>query len=300
MIQYRQLRYFLAVAEEMNFRKAAHVLNMSQPPLSQAIKQLEDEIGTPLFVRSGRSIALTAAGQMLYKRAPFLLEATNDVVSHVRNIGHGQRGKLDIGYNSAIMLTALADTLKEFRVLYPDIAVQLKQMPSNQQILAVEAGEIDIGFVDVALLTLKKQGMLRYKLAYHFRLLAALPKNHSLSGQQKINCGRLADDKHIILERHQFPSLHDKILSVCNEAGFSPSIEIFAEQLPTCLGLIAAGYGVGLAPDCAAPGWSHSVHFAELEKEDFIDVYSIWRDDSENRSIDKLLSMISLQQNIDT
>ena len=297
MISVRQMRYFVAVAEELHFRKAAQKLHMSQPPVSQAMRELEEIVGSLLVERRRKTIRLTPAGEDLYANATAILSQIERAEQSAREIGHGHSQRIVVGYNSAVMLMAVTDVLRKFRCESPDVAVDLRQLAANDQIEAVRNRVLDIGFVDIGHVSLDRgsEGKISYDQAFKFELLAALPREHRFAKRKVLDCKDLAADDHIVLMRHQYPSLHDTILSVYSEAGFTANVAMFGEQMPACLSMISAGFGVGLAPDCAVSGWSSKVAFVRLKRRRYIDVFGVWRTDSQNAAIETLINIASAE-----
>ncbi|MBI3435837.1 MAG: LysR family transcriptional regulator [Proteobacteria bacterium] len=283
-MDFRQLRYFIAVAEERHFRRAADRLHMSQPPLSQQIMALEAELGTTLLRRDRRSVALTTAGEAFLRRARALLDQAASAASEARRIGRGEVGRLVVGFMSAAMLSRFPAMLQGFRAANPGVMIDLVQRPPKEQIEAVAAGLIDVGFLAIA----PPQGQLRVQQVeltvtriWEEELVAAIPTGHRLANQATIALRALAGDTFITLPRSPETGHYDQVVRLCAEGGgFRVNIGQEVEQLPAALALIAAGYGVSLVPSCATEGWRGFVAFPRLKERARIPVTMICRADN--------------------
>src|SRR5881275_1522994 len=146
-MELRHLRYFVAVAEELHFRRAAERLHMSQPPLSQQIRRLEDEVGATLFVRNQRRVELTAAGQAYLARARDILAAVEDAAREARRVQRGEVGRLDVGFVGSAMYSVVPELLRAFRERFPDVGLRLRELGTAEQLRRLEDGRLDVGFL---------------------------------------------------------------------------------------------------------------------------------------------------------
>ncbi len=283
-MDFRQLRYFIAVAEERHFRRAAERLHMSQPPLSQRIAALEEELGTALLERDRRSVRLTAAGEAFLRRARALLSQAAGAASEARRIGRGELGRLVIGFMSAAMLGRFPAMLRKFRAGNPDVVIDLIQLPPKEQIEAIASGRIDIGFLAIAPAVTQlcvEKVELRTQRVWEEELVAAIPVEHRLASHATIPLRALASDVFITLPRAPETGHYDQVLQLCQrKGGFRASIGQEVEQLPAALALIASGYGVSLMPSCVLDGWDGMVAFPRLKERPRIPVTAIWRPDN--------------------
>lgn len=244
MIETRLLRQFVAVAEELNFHRAAGRLHMAQPPLSQAIRKLEDTLGLSLFERSNRSVALTPAGAAFLATARRVLALIDEGIREAQAVAAGQAGQLSITFvGTAHDLLPLA--LRRFRAEYPGIELVLREATTAEQIAAVTAGEADIGLMrqpGIMIAQLASESLLREPI------LSALPDDHPLAGQEAVPLAALAGDDFIGTPRQLGIGFHDQIIGLCRLAGFSPRIVQQARQMQTVASLVASGLGVALIP----------------------------------------------------
>jgi DNA-binding transcriptional LysR family regulator len=243
-MELRHLRYFVAVAEELHFGRAAARLHIAQPPLSQQIRDLERELGAALFTRTTRRVELTAAGRVLLAEARHLFEQTERTVRAVQRASRGEVGHLAIGFVPSADLDILPRVLSRWRVRFPHVEIELHAMLSGPQVEALRHGRIQVGFLRLPV----DDGGLAVDVIQREHLVAALPEGHRLARR---SCVRLADLQHdglIMFPRWMAPSYYDLLVSVCRHAGFTPQVLHETENMQTNLGLVAAGLGVSLHP----------------------------------------------------
>ncbi len=245
-MELRHLRYFAAVAEELNMRRAAERLNVSQPPLSRQIRDLEDELGTLLFERKNRKLCLTKAGEYFLKEANGIFSRARLAAQLTRSISRGESGTLTIaaGY---IAGTLPATVLKEYHERFPSVEIVMKQMTPSEQLVALLDRSIDIGFV--GLCEIELQDVLSFKGIFHVGMLAVLPVGHALLKQRKVRLESCSDQPFVFLERAAAPAVHDGLVNLCRQAGFTPAIVQRAERPQLLLQLVAAGFGISIVPD---------------------------------------------------
>lgn len=246
-MELRQLRYFVAVAEELHFRRAAARLHMAQPPLSQQIQKLERELGVELLRRSNRKVELTDAGKILLREARQTLMHAERSVEAVRYASKGEVGRLRIGFVGSVSYELLPHLLREYRRRYPAVQLRLHQLTTEEQLEALETGEIDVGISR----ELEAEGELVVRPLLKERLVAALPTAHAFARREELALSDLAGDPFIALPRPEVPRLHDHLVYLCRAAGFTPRIAQEALQFPTILGLVSAGLGVAVVPAMA-------------------------------------------------
>ncbi|MET0292347.1 MAG: LysR family transcriptional regulator [Steroidobacteraceae bacterium] len=241
----KQLRYFVAVAEERNFSRAARRLHLSQPPLSQQIAALEAELGVRLLDRTNRGASMTVAGAALYEEARAVLSRVVQLRERVRDAGQGDVGTLAVGFVTIADYGALPPALKAFRARWPRVEVQLHELTTDAQQQALHAGRLDLGValgpVDDA--SLSFQRLHREPLA-----LAVPVTSRARRSDACVELRSFADAEFIVPPRELAPGLYDLILATCRAAGFSPRISQQARQMQTVISLVACGLGVALVP----------------------------------------------------
>lgn len=252
MIETRLLRQFIAVAEELHFNRAAERLHMAQPPLSQAIRRLEAEIGSPLFERNNRTVSLTPAGAAFLETARRTLASLEEGVAHTRRVSQGIEGHLTLTFINITPYAALLRALRDFRGAAPAVAFTLREASTREQVAALESGAADIGFLrtpGTTTLDLSFQTILREPIA------VALPAGHPLAGQPRVALASLADEPFVASPRPLGQGFHDQLVQLCQTAGFAPRVVQHGRQLQTLVALVAAGFGIALLPaSLAVPG----------------------------------------------
>ena len=244
-MELRHLRYFVTLAEELHFGRAAEKLHISQPPLSMQIRALEGELGVMLFNRTQRHVALTQAGHALLQEARQILARVEQAVLITRRAGRGEIGELAVGFISVADYNVLPVVLREFRRKFPLVNLTLREATTDAQIRDLIAGRLDVGFLlpPVTEAALESVSILREPL------IAALPEKHPLAKKAgKLALEKLKDEPFILFPRTNAPGLYDDVVSCCKAAGFSPRVEQEAIQMQTIISLVSAELGVALIP----------------------------------------------------
>ncbi|WP_018151552.1 LysR substrate-binding domain-containing protein [Leeia oryzae] len=246
-MELRHLRYFVAVAEELHFSRAAEKLHIGQPPLSQQIQALEQEIGTPLFERSKRHVALTPAGKHFLAQARQILANAESASQEARRIGLGEAGELRIGFTSSLPFSNLLPrVIHAYRQQFADVRLTLREMFTLDQYQALQQDKLDVGFVRFTGLdaptgiSLKEIGRDQLRLVVH--------DSHPLARQASIRMADLQDEPFICYPPGTGSGLRNLIRRLCLQAGFEPRITQEAREATTQIGLVAAGVGVSLLP----------------------------------------------------
>jgi LysR family transcriptional regulator, benzoate and cis,cis-muconate-responsive activator of ben and cat genes len=243
-MELRHLRYFVAVATTQNFTRAAELLNISQPPLSRQIQQIEDEVGTRLFERGSRPVKLTEAGRFFLAHATRLLEHADDLPKLTRRVARLE-SRLVIGFVASTLYGALPKVVRKLRQAMPQTEVSLVEMSTVDQLQALRNGAIDVGFGRIRI----DDASVRREVLREERLLVALPDDHELCAQDApISLTRLAREPLIVYPRRPRPSYADQVLSAFADRGLDPDEVHEVQELQTALGLVAAGVGVALVP----------------------------------------------------
>lgn len=240
----RQLRYFATVARELHFGRAARRLHMSQPPLSDQLRKLEEELGVLLLERDRRSVRLTDEGRFFLDEAERILAAVDRAVEQVGELKAGIRGTLRIAFVGSAGFVVLPTILKHFRREHPDVRLVLSEMTTAEQQYALPEGRVDVGIAREASGSAE---LVEVPVAPE-PLVVALPSGHPLAALTRIPLRALAEEDFIFQPRSIGLRYHDLLLSACHEAGFSPRIVQEANQLQTHVNLVAAGMGTSLLP----------------------------------------------------
>lgn len=246
-MELRHLRYFIAVAEELNFTRAAARLHIGQPPLSQQIKALEEELGVRLFERSKRRVALTEAGERFLAGAYRLLADAEQAVEGARRAARGESGELRVAFTSSVPFTALLPGLiRAYRQRRPDVTLTLREMFTSDQYVALEAGEVDLGFVRYS--GLPAPPGIAVREIRHDPLRLVIHAGHPLAEREMVALADLRGEGFITYPRGAGTGLTALLRQLCLAAGFEPRIVQEAGEATTQIGLVAAGLGVALLP----------------------------------------------------
>ncbi|MDQ0646377.1 DNA-binding transcriptional LysR family regulator [Microbacterium natoriense] len=248
-MELRQLRYFMAVADELHFGRAAQKLHMSQPPLSVQIGRLEREVGTPLFVRSTRRVALTAAGMHLQESARRILDEVDAVRADMRDYVGGLSGQLTAGFVSSANYTVLPEVVRLFRARRPKVSLTLVPLTSGEQFDRLRAGTLDIGIVrDELPRTGVGADSLSTAVVFEERLVACLPAGHALAGRTEASLQDVIAEPMIAYPRALMPGYVDRVTELLAQAGRMRVVEEVVHQ-ETALGFVAAGVGISILPE---------------------------------------------------
>jgi DNA-binding transcriptional LysR family regulator len=247
-MELRQLQYFVAVAEERHFGRAAQRLRMSQPPLSIQIKGLEAELGVRLLNRSTRHVTLTDAGSKFLERARTILGAVEEARDAARGAEQGIRGRLDVGFISSAALSLLPPSIRLFRERFGGVELELKELTSAQQVDALYNDEIKVGLVR---LPMRAPGI-RFEPVFEERLVVAVPSGHVLERLDRVSLEAIVDLPLIFFTRQLIPGFHAQIVELFQRVGAFPKVAQHAVHLQTIVGLVASGVGIAILPGSAA------------------------------------------------
>jgi DNA-binding transcriptional LysR family regulator len=273
----RQLRSFVAVAEELSFTRAAARLHLAQPALSVQLRQLEDELGVVLIDRSRRAIALTEAGTLMLDHTRRLLTQLEQTVDLVRRAGSGAVGHLSIGFVPSAANDALPPLLRRFGATHPDVAIHLRELPPDALVRALHEGRLDVCFLYLPF----EDPLLDQAVVAREAFVAAVPQEHELARSKRIDVEALRDERFILPARHSMPGLNAQVLDICREAGFTPlAIQDDVWLVQTMVGLVAAGVGVALVPASAEALQRRGVVYVPLEQQRrarHVELAAVWR-----------------------
>lgn len=246
MLEARKLHYFTVLAETLNFRRAAELLHISQPPLSKHIQDLEAELGVALFERSRRAVSLTPEGQFLLERAAPVIRDLGEIEASVKRFASGEAGTLALGFISIADYSFLPAALNAFKRAHPSISLQLRELTSDVQVRELAAGRLDVG---VALAPVDTQHF-HVRRIQREKLVLALPAAHPLAKSGKaIDMRGLRDERFVLVPEVIAPLLHATIMRLCERHGFVPSAAQEAVQMQTVVSLVSSGLGVAVVPE---------------------------------------------------
>jgi DNA-binding transcriptional LysR family regulator len=285
-VELRHLRYFIAVAEELHFRRAAERLWIAQPPLSQQIKQLENEVGVLLLRRTKRKVELTEAGQVFLAEARRAVAQADHAAESARRAGRGEIGHLTVGFVGSSTYTVLPPVLRAFGKDHPGVEISLRELTTAQQLAALDARQVDVGFVRAP----SDGGAVARSVLMEEEFVIALPQRHRLASRARVPLAELREDPFILFPRAVAAPLHDPIVGACQHAGFSPRVVLETTQTPVMISLVAAGMGVAMVPACVQALRLPRVLYKRLkEPGPRTNVTLLWRSRDESAVVDRFV-----------
>ncbi|MDD9878562.1 MAG: LysR family transcriptional regulator [Magnetovibrio sp.] len=282
----RQLERFVAVAEERNFRRAAARLHVSQPPLSDSIRQLEREIGAPLLIRDRRRVELTKAGEVFLDRAELILAQLDEAVQLAQAVAEGLSGQIAVGFFPTATYELLPLILKRYRAKFPDVRVRLVELTTPEQPAALEQKRIDVGLFMAP--TVGRAGI-AHESIHREPLLVALPDGHALAGRKRVDLGQLRAEPFIFIPPRWGTGYQARVSKACLDAGFTPNIIEEVEHLHTMVGLVGAGMGVALIARSVSRFRPPGVVFRELKDPSellYVEFGLAWREDAPSAAVE--------------
>ncbi len=292
-MEIRHLRYFTAAAEELNISRASRRLNVSQPAMSRLIRDLEDELGTPLFVRERFGLALTDAGVKLLAYARQILDLSSEAVRVIRN-QPANTATLTIGFIASSLGSFLGAALKAFRDSHPEIYVKIHELSPAEQAKELRKGQIDVALIGNPCGAVQDE--FETAVLTELQLVAVIPASHGLATRKRIGLKELADDEVIGYREESFPGRNQTILNAFRTAGIKPDIKYHADSLVEVLAMIGSGGGICLMPaDVETLPHPGAVFVPVREKLDPIRFTAAWRRDDERQEIRELLDTATLQ-----
>jgi DNA-binding transcriptional LysR family regulator len=259
-MELRHLRYFVAVADELHFGRAATKLHISQPPLSHQIRDLEREVGVDLFHRNRRFVALTDAGRAFLEKARGVLADADQAVAAARRVGRGDVGRLAIGFGPFLAAGVLGKIVNAFVSSHAHVKLEFRTLHTLEQMDALIGGKIDVAFpiLPVSHRDIEAEAIVAEPL------VAALPSNHRHARERDLVLSQIRSETFVGIAPAAAPTLNEKILSACADVGFSPSVEHQADHVLAVLGLVSAGLGVAILPAWIGARPTEGVSFRSL------------------------------------
>ena len=253
-MEFRHLRYFLVLAEELHFGRAARRLGLSQPPLSLNIQQLEASIGAVLLTRNSKSVQLTAAGMAFVPAARALLDQAANAANLAKDVGQGMAGSLTIGFAGTMLYSGLPEIIARFQASHPMLRLHLKELSSSEQLIELSHDRLDLGFVHTTRVPPELSQILVASQAF----VGCLPAAHALAGEQVLALEALQGEPFAVVSRTVSPDYHDRIVQACLDAGYYPQIRYELQHWLSVVSLVSRGMGVALVPQTlqksAVPG----------------------------------------------
>ncbi|MFG6489520.1 LysR family transcriptional regulator [Roseateles sp. BYS78W] len=276
-MEFRHLRYFLALAEELHYGRAAQRLAISQPPLSVAIQQLEASVGARLFDRDSKGVRLTPAGAAFRDSAQTLLDRAEDACALARDVQAGEVGRLRLGFVGSTLFNGMSAWLQAFQASHPKVEVVVIELNSQDQIDALLGEELDLGLVH----TDRLPPALASQPLYDEPFLACLPAGHPLAALERIPLASLSDQPFILFSRKGSPDYHARIVEICRRQGFYPRLQHEGRHWLSVVSLVSQGLGVSIVPAAFQRAGIQGAAFRPLaEAIDASAVFAAWRRDS--------------------
>lgn len=289
-IELRHLRYFIAVAEELSFTRAARRLHMAQPPLSTQIRRLEEELGVGLFDRSRRSVRLTAAGEALLAEARRLLIAVEQTLSSMQRIGRGEVGRLTLGFVPSASNNVVPQLVRAYRRRFPDVDLYLREMAPDDLIRGLRAGGIDVCLLYLPF----ADPSLEVRVVAREALVAALPADHPLAARERLTMRDLAGEPFVLPAQHRMPGLLAQVNEACRRADFTPTpVQTDVWLMQTVIALVSAGMGVALVPASVEALHRTGVTYRRIEDvQPSVELGAVWRRDDASPLVAGLLGAL--------
>ena len=290
MFELAQLRCFTTVATELNFRRAAERLNMTQPPLSRQIQLLEHHLGVALFTRSTRSVALTAAGRAFFVEAQNLLERAQQAAASAKRFAEGDIGSVTISFVGSAVYEFLPKVIAEARLKQPHVKISLEEMNTYQQHEAMRARRIDLGIVRSPLL----QPGFATECLVREPFVLAVPSSHSLATAETVSVSDLDGEPFLMYSHAAYPPFNELLAGMFRSARVAPQYVQWLGSSLTILALVNAGMGLALVPRCAASVVFKGVTFRDIDLGEGVqsELHLIWRSDNDNPAFSMLLEAI--------
>ena len=288
-IELRHLNYFKILAEELHYRKAAEKLFISQSALSQQIKQLEQYLGHSLFDRNNKRVVLNEAGKLFYKDAVQVIQKMQIAVNNVQLLQKGNTGQLGISFVASAMQSILPVLLKKFNSDCPNIEFHLEELTNKEQLLALEKGDIDLGFMRSNQVG---QDMM-IKSVYKETFTLVLPAAHPMSARDFKHIGELKEESFILFPNDQSQLYYQQIINLCADQGFTPKLSHRSIHAPTIFKLVENGMGLSIIPTSLATSGNTGIKFIELKNiPQQTELYAVWKKINDNPALPYLLEML--------
>jgi len=286
---FRQLQYFVVLCDELNFGRAARKLNISQPPLSAAIRQLEEELGVRLFDRDSKRVSLTPAGASLRIRARRMLDFLDETLEITRRASSDQPMELRVGFAPSMIFRRLPDFLRAFEERYPTAEVHLCEMNSAQQFDALLRGKIDIGFIHGLPLPEGVESVLLMSEPF----ICCVPATHRLAQAPFVSLAELARERFVTFSRPLAPDYYDRVMELLGVAREAPTARHEVSHWLTVLAMVATGMGVALMPQSMANSRMADVAYLPLDRDyGRHEARCIWLTGTENRARDLIVDVV--------
>jgi DNA-binding transcriptional LysR family regulator len=288
-MELRYFEYFIAVADELSFSRAAERLSISQPPLSQQIQRLEKELGVQLFIRTKRKVELTEAGKIFLEEARRTLAQADAAIKTAQRAGRGEVGRLVIGFVGSSAYGFLPTAIRTFRERFPDVELILKELTTMEQVEALSAGQIDLGFLRPPIF----EDELEQESVQKEPFLIAVSEKHPLAHLPTAPLKALMHEPFILVPRTLAPGFYDQMIAICAKAGFHPKMVQEAIQFHVIVSLVAAGLGIAFVPSSIQTFQRADVVYLPLEQVTTqAEIVAVWRKNSSSLVLRSFLQVV--------
>ena len=288
-LELRHFNYFLAVAEELHYRKAAEKLCISQPGLSRQIKQMEEILDVKLFVRSKKKVALTAAGEYLKGEMEFILNHLDVTKKQLKHISDGNFGEVRIGFLGSAMQEVIPDLLIGLKENFPGIKSSLEELSNTAQMNAIMRDKLDMGFVRMA----RVPDGVNIQPVYTDTFSVVLPELYPMLTREFKDVGQLAEENFILFAQDYSPLYYDTVMSICEDAGFTPKVSHKSVHAQTIFKLVENNLGIAIVPTSLQYGFQMKVKFIELRNISQRAILSVvWKEDNRNPALRHCINLL--------
>ncbi len=288
-IEFRHIKYFLAVAEDLHFRKAAERLFISQPGLSRQIKHMENDLGILLFERHNRKVALTKSGKYLQKELTKNLKSLEQIFSHAKLLNDGVGGDLKFGYVGSAMQKIIPNLLVKFREEHPDVVFSLKEMDNEKQIEGLLGHDIDMGFVRLE----RVPRGLEFTPILKENFCLVLPMNHPINSTNFNSLSQLKDESFILFDPKYSASYYEKVMQIFDDSGFSPIVSHNTIHASSIYKLVENNFGISIVPKSLQFENHAGIQFIELKDIPQKTVLSVvWNKENRNPILNTIIKLI--------
>ncbi len=292
-MELRHLRYFITVATQLHFGRAAEQLHIAQPPLSKQIQDLEKELGFELFTRTKRSVALTPAGQVFLVEVNQIFQQLDRAIDIGGKTSRGELGQISIGFVGSATYNILPVMLQQFRDRYPDVQIELHELTTDRQLIWLREGKIDIGSIRPPIVDRNLVSQIIFQESF----VVALPTNHHLATVAEIDLASLATEPFILFPRELAPGLYDPIISICQAVGFSPRVVQECIQMQTIVSLVSANMGVSILPESIQEASRQGVVYKPIRVgtvsvEKLAAIALVWRINDRSPTVNRFLEVV--------
>lgn len=291
-MEFRHLRYFLVLADELHFGRAAQRLSITQPPLSLNIQQLEASVGARLFDRDSKGVRLTAAGRAFRDAAQALVAGADDARQLARDVDAGAIGRLRVGFVGSMLFRGLSQALASYRAAQPRVDIRLKELNSQEQIDALLHDQLDLGFIH----TQRVPEGLATAFVHAEPFLCCLPARHRLRSCPQVSLGQLRDEPFVLFSRGASPDYYRRIIEMCNAQGFEPRVRYEVRHWLSVVSLVAQGMGASVVPASLEKAGMRGAIFRPIRSVAGAtapsQVYGAWKASHEDPARDGLLEVV--------